>query len=156
MVAYNFNPRFALAVVHGAKRQTIRAPRKRHARLGERLQLYTGMRTRTCRLLRDDVFCTRLDEVRFDLRPLAGVVMPDTAVALAIAIAQAEPALAVNGIPIEAVDEQDAFAARDGFDGWFLDGRERLTPFEAMVLFWMGTHGAGLFEGVMISWEVAP
>lgn len=51
MVAYSFQPRFAQPIVDGLKRQTIRLPRKRHARPGEHLQLYTGMRTRQCRLI---------------------------------------------------------------------------------------------------------
>lgn len=61
MVAYNFQKRFAEAVARGEKTQTIRAPRKtRHAKAGELIQLYTGMRTRGCRKLRDpDPICTK-------------------------------------------------------------------------------------------------
>ena len=57
MVAYNFQAKFADAVASGEKRQTIRAPRKdnRHAKAGDKLQLYTGMRTKSCRKLRDAV-----------------------------------------------------------------------------------------------------
>ena len=57
MVAYNFQKQFAEAVASGQKRQTIRALRKdgRHAKQGDRLQLYTGMRTKACRKLRDAV-----------------------------------------------------------------------------------------------------
>ena len=57
VVAYNFQARFADAVESGAKQQTIRAPRKdgRHAKVGDPLQLYTGMRTKACRKLRDAV-----------------------------------------------------------------------------------------------------
>jgi len=55
VVAYNFQARFADAVERGEKSQTIRAPRKdgRHAKVGDALQLYTGMRTKQCRKLRD-------------------------------------------------------------------------------------------------------
>ena len=60
MVAYNFKLQFASAVVSGEKPQTIRALRKerplagisksaRHAQASEALQLYTGMRTATCK-----------------------------------------------------------------------------------------------------------
>lgn len=53
MVAYNFMARFANSVEDGTKRQTIRAQGKRRPPFpGEQLQLYTGMRTRDCRLLR--------------------------------------------------------------------------------------------------------
>jgi hypothetical protein len=56
VVAYNFQARFAPAVADGTKRQTIRARgKRRHARPGDQLQLYTGMRTKTCRKLRDAV-----------------------------------------------------------------------------------------------------
>lgn len=56
MVAYNFQGRFADAVQRGEKRQTIRANgKRRHAKPGDKLQLYTGMRTKACRKLRDVV-----------------------------------------------------------------------------------------------------
>jgi hypothetical protein len=56
MVAYSFQDRFADAVQSGRKSQTIRANgKRRHARPGEKLQLYTGMRTKTCRKLRDAI-----------------------------------------------------------------------------------------------------
>lgn len=56
MVAYNFQQRFAAAVERGEKTQTIRAKgKRRHARPGDKLQLYTGMRTKACRKLRDAV-----------------------------------------------------------------------------------------------------
>lgn len=54
MVAYSFRPRFVDPILMGFKRQTIRAKRlgrSRHAREGEVLQLYTGMRTQRCRLI---------------------------------------------------------------------------------------------------------
>lgn len=56
MVAYSFQARFADAVESGEKRQTIRARgKRRHAQPGDKLQLYTGMRTKACRKLRDAV-----------------------------------------------------------------------------------------------------
>jgi hypothetical protein len=52
MVAYSFQPMFELPIVLGTKRQTIRAAgKRRHARAGDTLQLYLGMRTPRCRLL---------------------------------------------------------------------------------------------------------
>lgn len=54
MVAYNFQKRFALKVESREKRQTIRPKgKRRHARPGDALQLYTGMRTKGCRKLLD-------------------------------------------------------------------------------------------------------
>ena len=59
MVAYNFQKQFADAVERGEKTQTIRAPRKNgHAKVGDNLQLYYGMRTKQCRKLLDTK-CTR-------------------------------------------------------------------------------------------------
>jgi hypothetical protein len=56
MVAYSFQDRFADAVQSGQKTQTIRAKgKRRHARPGDKLQLYSGMRTKACRKLRDAV-----------------------------------------------------------------------------------------------------
>lgn len=51
MVAYNFKAQFADDVENLIKRQTIRPKRKRPTRAGDDLQLYTGMRTKACRLL---------------------------------------------------------------------------------------------------------
>jgi hypothetical protein len=56
MVAYNFMPWLAPKVQSGEKPHTFRANGKRaHAVKGDGLQLYTGMRTKDCRLLRETV-----------------------------------------------------------------------------------------------------
>jgi hypothetical protein len=65
MVAYSFRGRFVDLIEAGFKRQTIRAERKRHARPGEQLQLYTAMRTRSCRLL-GRARCSRVGAIRLD------------------------------------------------------------------------------------------
>ncbi len=64
MVAFNFKAQFADDVEHGRKRQTIRAQRR--ARVGDKLQLYTGMRTKKCRKLRDAV-CAMVQEITVDV-----------------------------------------------------------------------------------------
>lgn len=51
MVAYSFPKCFIDPILSGRKAQTIRGDRRRHARPGEELQLYSGMRTRSCRLI---------------------------------------------------------------------------------------------------------
>lgn len=51
MVAYSFKRRFVPPILTGAKLRTIRADRARHARVGEEVQLYRGMRTSQCILL---------------------------------------------------------------------------------------------------------
>lgn len=52
MVAYSFKKRFAEPILEGRKSRTIRAVGKRvHAKPGDVLQLYIGMRTKHCRLI---------------------------------------------------------------------------------------------------------
>jgi hypothetical protein len=56
MVAYNFQARFADMVERGQKTRTIRAiGKRRHAARGDKIELYTGMRTKSCRKLGDAV-----------------------------------------------------------------------------------------------------
>ena len=51
MPCINFKKQFAGVVENGLKTQTIRKIRKRPIRIGDTLQLYTGMRTKKCRKL---------------------------------------------------------------------------------------------------------
>lgn len=52
MVAYNFQPEFISPILLGTKVSTIRPDgKRRHARAGEEVQLYVGMRTPDCALL---------------------------------------------------------------------------------------------------------
>lgn len=52
MVAYNFQHGWRDQILSGGKTSTIRPPRRRgHARPGDRLQLYVGLRTRQAELL---------------------------------------------------------------------------------------------------------
>jgi len=60
---YNFNKQFADDVESGKKRQTIRKKGKRRPpNVGEHLQLYTGMRTKVCRLLSREI-CKGISEI---------------------------------------------------------------------------------------------
>ncbi len=124
MVAYSFKERFAEDIIALRKRQTIRANRKRHARPGERLQLFTGMRTAKCRkLLKDDPVC-------IDVVPIVIEVKDE----------------GISGLRIDGWDytyvESERFARADGF--------ESLAD---MHSFWKAEHGIGRFEGVLISWR---
>ena len=68
MVAYSFKRLFVPAIEAGTKRQTIRGPRKRHARVGEPVQLYQGMRTSHCRrILVPDPICTAVRHVALEV-----------------------------------------------------------------------------------------
>jgi hypothetical protein len=53
--AINFKKQFADLVVSGEKRQTIRPIRKRPIQRGDKLYLYTGMRTKQCRKLKETI-----------------------------------------------------------------------------------------------------
>ncbi len=93
MVAYSFQRRFVVPIRSGIKRQTIRADRKRHARAGEDLQLYTGMRTKKCELIAYAV-CR-------DVLPVTLVLDRDAVL-----------------VPDVAFANLDHFAMLDGFADW--------------------------------------
>lgn len=137
MVAYSFNKRFAepIATGHPAtgviKRQTIRAPRKRHARPGELLQLYQGMRTKHCRKIIADQVCTAVRPVR-------------------LWIARGYVCFTGTGEDFGTDTMLDKFARGDGFLHW-----------ADMQAFWQAAHPQAsdpdlVFEGVLISWEPRP
>ncbi|WLT07808.1 hypothetical protein RAM19_06645 [Bartonella apihabitans] len=69
MVAYSFQNQFASFVANGLKRQTTRPMRKnRHAKIGDKLQLFTGLRTKECRkLLTKEPICTAVDAIEIHL-----------------------------------------------------------------------------------------
>lgn len=153
MVAYSFNTAFVADVEARTKRQTIRLPRKRHARPGERIQLFTGMRTKRCRKIIPDPVCIGVDEIRFDLREASAV--PAELVSTVT--------FEVNGIPLIGLAADD-YARGDGFKGlparplYYGSGdvRPGLPPFAHMALWWCAVHGPSLFEGVAIRWEDQP
>lgn len=140
MVAYSFAPRFCLAVEALAKRQTVRGHRRRHARPGEPVQLYAGMRTRHCRkLVERDPICASVDAIEIVVEPSH----PSTIASIAIAGA------ALTDAEIEAFANTDGFPAEDlPFAG--------KSARQAMGEFWLSAHGAGLFRGVLIKWRPLP
>jgi uncharacterized protein YqfB (UPF0267 family) len=127
MVAYSFKARFRAPIEAGSKRQTIRADRKRHARPGESLQLYTGMRTKYCTLI-GRAICLSASAITlyFDSRLVEIHDRPDRTLIFS-------PGL-------------DKFARADGFDDWAgLEG------------FWRAEHPdvfatTGQFHGMLIRW----
>lgn len=127
MVAYSFNRRFIPGIEGGTKRQTIRAEgKRRHARPGEPMQIYFGMRTRHARKIIADPVCVGVDKVE-------------------IVVSGAAPAniagIVVNGVPLPRI-AFNRFAITDGFAS--------IADFGA---YWFETHGEGRFHGVMIRWE---
>jgi len=133
MVAYSFKAQFAEPIVSGAKRQTIRGDRRRHARPGEALQLYTAMRTKHCRkLLTPDPICVDVRPVTIGIGARNPMIITD---------------IEIDGVSL-AADEIEAFAVADGFGGSLADGFAR----RRMGEFWLKSHGWNLFVGVVIRW----
>lgn len=101
MVAYSFQRRFSRAVELGVKRQTIRAiGGKRHARPGEMIQLYTGLRTAEARKL-GEARCSSTANVRI----WQNKVEIDEGMDIVTREIRTEGGLL-------------AFAKEDGFDSW--------------------------------------
>lgn len=131
MVAYSFKYRFVEPIRLGAKSHTIRGDRKRHAHPGERVQLYYGMRTQSCKLI-GTATC-------YDVRP--------------ITIDFDNLAVWING-QIFATSRQarDQFAVSDGFINW-----TDLVEFwraERSERTRRNTAPLGTFDGVIIRWGV--
>jgi hypothetical protein len=114
MVAYNFKAQFAPDVESGRKLQTIRA--KARCKAGDALQLYTGMRTKGCRKLRDAV-CVAVDTVSITPEGL------------------------FFGNPGWWPKDKDLFAERDGFGSydemydWFCSDHDE-EVFNGYVIMW--------------------
>jgi len=51
MPAYNFQEQFVPMILDGQKSHTIRRRRKHPTKVGDKLMLYTGMRTKQCKLI---------------------------------------------------------------------------------------------------------
>lgn len=62
MPALNFKEEFIDKITRGQKTQTIRPKRKRPIKVGDRLYLYTGLRTKSTKLLAETV-CTDVKTV---------------------------------------------------------------------------------------------
>jgi len=124
MVAYSFQKQFAAPILEGTKRQTIRADRHRHARPGEVLQLFTGMRTRHCRRL-GTATCQSISPItlNFDARRIV------------YRFADGTTTIYPGGL--------DDFARHDGFADW-----------PAMRAFWAKTHPPlPAFSGWLVRWS---
>lgn len=140
MVAYSFQPQFAEPIIAGTKRQTIRRPgKRRHARPGERLQLYTGMRTKQCRKIGDAV-CEGVFEIALDLRMIRGFSI--TSRSAGVNFGNPLEALTTHPITPPRFKSFDAFARADGFADW-----------AALKAFFEQHHpGVDQFEGFLITW----
>lgn len=136
MVAYSFKSDFVADIEERIKRQTIRLPRPRHARPGEAVQLYQGMRTKSCRKIIPDPVCIAVDRLVVDTR--SGRL----------------DHLEINGCVLDLSSaEADLFARADGF------GRRATTlrPVHVFSKWWVRVHGPALHEDlVLIRWGDRP
>lgn len=125
MVAYSFKPRFVDPIRASTKRQTIRADRKRHARPGEQLQLYTGMRTKQCKLIARST-CVSVDLVLLNFAD-CGVVR-------------------INGIVLFSDAAMQKFSRSDGFTSWadmrafWHENHPGIEQFEGVIIRWGDLH----------------
>lgn len=137
MVAYSFAPQFVAPIEARTKLQTVRGHRRRHARPGEPIQLYTAMRTKQCRKIVDiDPVCIRVWDIR---------IAVDASERRVIGAITLEGALLDHA-------EMEAFAQADGF---MADAEA--SALRRMGEFWLKAHAhlgtEFLFEGVCIRWE---
>ena len=123
MVAYSFKPRFEAPIREGWKTQTIRRARDRHARPGEMIQLYVGMRTAQCRKICPDVRCTEVMKIVISFDGDGGIER-----------------IITDGVPVR---DLDAFAVRDGFKD-----SDDMADFWRSV-----HGPVGLWHGVIIEWS---
>ncbi|MCO5082629.1 MAG: ASCH domain-containing protein [Rhizobiaceae bacterium] len=146
MVAYNFKAVFAGQVAALAKLQTVRADRRRHARPEEGVQLYCGMRTVQCRkLVEPDPICR-------DVRPITIVTNPLVEDFIASIVIGARP---LDRSEIEAFARADGFAP-DVVGDWRFERTGHIGSARwNMGAFWQASHGAGRFDGVLITWRPA-
>lgn len=138
MVAYSFNKRFAGPIQRGVKMQTIRPPRKRHARPGEAVSLFCGMRTRDCFRIIPDPTCTEVLHV--ELMPMRNRIVLHTG---RDEMGAMRAVMTLHNCP-----SLDVFAVRDGFSDW-----------AEMKGFWLATYpeanDADLYwDGTLINWGV--
>ncbi len=147
MVAYSFQKGFAWQVEQRLKVQTIRGPRRRHARRDEPIQLYTGMRTKRCRkLVAPDPVCLSVDPIVLQISSRGEHKFNDPA----------GVTVELGGIELD--DEAtEALALDDGFNvnRWDFEHSKFIKPPDArtmMAKWWAITHGPGRFDGFLIRW----
>lgn len=132
MVAYSFQKRFPPLILAGRKSHTLRGQRRRHARIGEPVQLYQGMRTKSCKLIAEPV-CDRFHGVFLKFSEWQAFEFFD--------VAEQEPGVWRRVGDLRPIENPDAFACSDGFD-----------DIEDMGRFWLDTHGVRTWDGFLIGW----
>lgn len=145
MVAYSFQKQFAEPILSGLKQQTIRLDRKRHARPGETLQLYTGMRTRHCRHIADKT-CAAVIPIVLNFFGDGFALVGEGYPFLMHGDAEDAAAIGLDGLCGRFYTaHREQLARNDGFSCW-----------AQMSAFWNEQHGPyshdEVFVGKLIGW----
>lgn len=121
MFTLNFKKEFAPAVEAGTKMQTIRAPRKdgKKPKAGDHLRLYTGLRTKGCRMLMDAT-CIGVEPIQ--------IIDEFSDIAIVLA---GERLTFEEG---KALAQADGFNTRAEFVGFFLETHG--LPFDGFRILW--------------------
>lgn len=146
MPAYSFQERFIPFLLDGSKDHTVRkerAGRSRHARPGETLQLYYGMRTKWCRKI-GEATCWTVLPIRITETDIlvGGYYHTENGPG-------AQQDLLFFPLPPE---ERGTFAWKDGFRPECSTATHPVGSFELMLRFWKHTHQLP-FQGVVIYWK---
>ncbi|WP_150526259.1 hypothetical protein [Roseibium sediminis] len=122
MVAFNFMAEFAEPVERGKKRQSIRQTQR--CRVGDKIQLYTGQRTKHCRKL------SVIDPVCTEVTP---IILGNPELTIPIRLGELE---------LSSEQQITAFAKADGF-----------TSYRDMYVFFRLRYRATSFVGFLHKWD---
>jgi hypothetical protein len=129
MVAYSFKRQFIEPILAGTKAQTIREPRRGwraaaglsgHARPGEGLQLFVGMRTKSCELILRTI-CLYTSPVTLMWRPIVEVKVDDER---------------LSAQKLDAFARRDGFADFDAMEVFWAETHPGKTVFHGEVIRW--------------------
>jgi len=132
MPAYSFKKQFVPMILDGSKVHTIRRRRKHPIKVGVKLFLYTGMRTKQCKLIAV-IECVKVEPI---------VIMPDEKSLFIPNIYNGWDLLSVNAI--NQIAHEDGFEDAYDFFDFFKRYREEVlydfeiiwwdpTPFQHMI-----------------------
>ncbi len=103
MPAYNFKKEFVPMILDGSKPHTIRRRRKRPTRVGDVLYLFTGLRTKQCKLVAISE-CVKIEPI---------LLIPE---AMIIWISSSQVDINESNMRPLSIDEINDLAHRDGFE----------------------------------------
>jgi hypothetical protein len=119
MGLYNFKQQFVTPIVTGRKKHTIRGVRRYPDKPGNTMHLYTGLRTKSAKLIKR-VVCAKIERI--------DILLDQNTERWTIYL---------DGAPLD-LSESESLARRDGFSSFnemmtFWDGR---LPFTGHIIHW--------------------